>query len=128
LPAHIRVVYRGELAHEEVRRTFANYDAFILPTRGENFGHAIAESLSASCPVVCSDRTPWTSVLEGGGGTVLRELTSASLSEELGRLALMRPTERLQAKQLAGIVYRSWRSEHGSPNILEQARNAAWAR
>lgn len=32
---------------------------FILPTFGENFGHAIFESFAAGRPVIISDQTPW---------------------------------------------------------------------
>ena len=32
---------------------------FILSTFGENFGHAIFESLAAGRPVIISDQTPW---------------------------------------------------------------------
>jgi glycosyltransferase involved in cell wall biosynthesis len=121
-PAFLQVKYQGELAASDVRPTFSGYDAFIFPTLGENFGHVIAESLSASCPVVCSDKTPWTSVLEKGGGTVVRDLTTAGLGRELERIAALTPRDRLQARQAAGTAYRSWRSGIGGPNILEQIR------
>src|SRR5690606_22656373 len=32
---------------------------FLFPTLGENFGHVILEALTAGCPVLISDRTPW---------------------------------------------------------------------
>ena len=56
-PPAVRVRYMGELTPMRVRMAFAQSDAFVFPTRGENFGHAIAESLSASCPVICSTTT-----------------------------------------------------------------------
>ena len=31
----------------------------FMPTRGENFGHIILQSLSVGCPVIISDQTPW---------------------------------------------------------------------
>ena len=31
----------------------------FLPSKGENFGHIIMESLAASTPVIISDLTPW---------------------------------------------------------------------
>jgi glycosyltransferase involved in cell wall biosynthesis len=127
VPTFAQVRYRGEIAPSEVRRTFSNYDAFIFPTLGENFGHVIAESLSASCPVVCSDRTPWTSVLERGGGAIVRDLTVGGLGKALERIAAMTPTERLQARRNAGMAYRSWRKEAVGPNILEQARRSEWS-
>jgi glycosyltransferase involved in cell wall biosynthesis len=121
-PPNIRVSYRGDLPSSEVRRTFAQYDAFVFPTRGENFGYVIAESLSASCPVICSAETPWTTVLRTGGGVVLNELTIRSLGDEISRVAAMGPAGRLQAKQAAGASYRSWRAQHAVANLLERAR------
>jgi glycosyltransferase involved in cell wall biosynthesis len=122
LPPHVRVTYRGELFPSDVRRTFSRYDAFVVPTLGENFGHAIAESLSASCPVFCSDLTPWTEVLVGGGGIVVRPLTSEELGKELERFASLTPAERLRARQAAGSAYRLWRHSMSGPNILEEVR------
>lgn len=62
LPDNIKVNYCGLIGHEEVHRTFSQYDAFLLPTLSENFGHVIAEALSVGCPVIISDQTPFTDV------------------------------------------------------------------
>lgn len=59
MPANIMVQYRGALTPEEVPKVFAEHDVFFLPTRGENFGHVIFESLAAGTCVVISDRTQW---------------------------------------------------------------------
>ena len=59
MPAHCTVTYREAISHELVNETVVRYDFFILPTLGENFGHAIFESLSAGIPVMISDKTPW---------------------------------------------------------------------
>jgi glycosyltransferase involved in cell wall biosynthesis len=120
-PNWVHVRYGGELPPSRVRHTFSGYDAFIFPTLGENFGHVIAESLSSSCPVVCSDRTSWTEVLEAGGGVVVRPLTSAALGLEIGRLAALSPAQRLEARRAAGRAYRSWRRGVAGENILEKA-------
>lgn len=122
LPSHVQVAYRGELHPAEVRRTFSGYDAFVFPTLGENFGHVIAESLSASCPVVCSDETPWSSILAAGGGAVVSDLASDSLAHELERIAAMTSAARRGARQAAGNAYRNWRRNTVGPNILEQVR------
>jgi glycosyltransferase involved in cell wall biosynthesis len=122
LPSNVHVQYKGELTPADVRRTFSGYDAFVFPTRGENFGHVIAESLSASCPVVCSDETPWSDVLDAGGGAVVRELTSAKLTVELNRFVALTPAKRLEARQAAAKAYVSWRSGSVGPNILDQFR------
>lgn len=119
----VLVRYHGELAPDQVRHTFEGYDAFVFPTLGENFGHIIAESLSASCPVICSDQTPWSDVLAAGGGTALCDGTAAELSAELNRIAVMTPAARLRARELAGAAYRNWRAGVTNPNVLDQVRD-----
>jgi glycosyltransferase involved in cell wall biosynthesis len=45
--------------HHLVKPILESAHLFILPTEGENFGHAIFESLAVGCPVLISDQTPW---------------------------------------------------------------------
>lgn len=59
LPTHIKINIKGEIYPEEVTDTFSDYDLFVFPTRGENFGHVIPESLSAGTPILLSNETPW---------------------------------------------------------------------
>jgi glycosyltransferase involved in cell wall biosynthesis len=59
MPSHVEVRHLGLLRQSEVVTTLARYDLLLLPTRGENFGHAIFESLAAGTPVLISDQTPW---------------------------------------------------------------------
>lgn len=59
LPQHVRVVQSGELSNQAAVARLAAADLLFLPTKGENFGHAIFESLSAGTPVLISDATPW---------------------------------------------------------------------
>ncbi|MDW5330629.1 glycosyltransferase family 4 protein [Plantactinospora sp. KLBMP9567] len=124
LPLNVTVRYQGEVAPSAVRQIFSRYDAFVFPTLGENFGFVIAESLSASCPVICSDETPWSDVLHDGGGRVLDELAPADLAKELDRFAAMTPRERLDARERAGDAYRAWRQAVGNDNLLDRVRTA----
>jgi glycosyltransferase involved in cell wall biosynthesis len=59
LPSNIKVRYLGELNHKEVIKELRDSHILILPTKGENFGHAIYEALSEGKPVIISDQTPW---------------------------------------------------------------------
>jgi glycosyltransferase involved in cell wall biosynthesis len=68
LPPNVRAAYRGAVPFEQVRATLAGEDLFILPTHGENFGHAILEALEVGCPVLISDRTPWRNLERAGAG------------------------------------------------------------
>ncbi len=68
LSASCRVMYRGPLPYPLVSETMTRYDFLALPTDGENFGHVIAESLSAGLPVLISDQTPWQNLAEQQAG------------------------------------------------------------
>ena len=51
--------FYGELPPSEIANRMQNAHFFFLPTRGENYGHAIVEALQYGRPVIISDRTPW---------------------------------------------------------------------
>lgn len=59
LPMNIKWKYQGECDSNNVVETLANYDVFLFPTLGENFGHVISEALLAGCIPIISDLTPW---------------------------------------------------------------------
>jgi glycosyltransferase involved in cell wall biosynthesis len=59
LPGNIRVDFLLNVPHEKIEAHILSNHIFALPTRGENFGHAIFEALAAGRPVLVSDQTPW---------------------------------------------------------------------
>ncbi|MGD9213064.1 MAG: glycosyltransferase [Desulfobacteraceae bacterium] len=68
LPPNINVCYQGVAENSKVIEILSNYDLFFFPTLGENFGHVIAEALTAGIPVLISDRTPWKDLKAKGVG------------------------------------------------------------
>ena len=109
LPANVRSSYQGHLPSDQVQDTFARYDGFIFPTLGENFGHVIAESLSAGCPVLCSQNTPWTGMLNSGGGIALAGLEAQVWADEIDRRAAQSSKVRESMKRNALVAYVVWR-------------------
>lgn len=63
-----KISYKGDVVPAAVQDVFSRYDASILLTKGENFGHALYESLSAGRPVITSNFTPWKDMEEKGAG------------------------------------------------------------
>ncbi|MBC5991628.1 glycosyltransferase [Pontibacter cellulosilyticus] len=59
MPANVKVKYHGSIENNLVSEKLKNYHLLFMPTRGENFGHIILESLAAGRPVLISDKTPW---------------------------------------------------------------------
>ncbi len=68
LPDNIKTEFKGPVENEKVVSIIGKYDLFFLPTRGENFGHVIAESLIGGTPVLISDKTPWKELEKEGAG------------------------------------------------------------
>lgn len=64
LPSNIEWRYVGLVSPEKVSEILSGYHLFFLPTLGENYGHAIVESLSSGTPVLISNRTPWLNLAE----------------------------------------------------------------
>ena len=66
LPSNIRVLIGDEVPQKQVLSIFDQHDLFVSPTKGEAFGNAIIESLSAGLPALISDKTLWNPDQEGG--------------------------------------------------------------
>ena len=58
----------GPIENEGVNDMFCKYDLFFLPTKGENFGHVILESMSSGTPILISNTTPWRNLEKFGVG------------------------------------------------------------
>jgi glycosyltransferase involved in cell wall biosynthesis len=59
LPGNIRVDWLGPRRNDQLPALLSQHHLFVLPTAGENFGHAIFEAFLAGRPVLISDQTPW---------------------------------------------------------------------
>ena len=71
MPSNISTRTLGSLDPQKFRRQLEESDIALLPTLGENYGHAIIESLSLGSPVVISDQTPWKNLLSKKAGVDL---------------------------------------------------------
>lgn len=68
LPKNIVFNFLGPIDKDSVPELLSKYDLFMLLSDGENYGHAIVESLKAGLPVLISDNTPWINLPELGLG------------------------------------------------------------
>jgi len=65
---NIKIQLHGHKNQDELKLFYENAHIFFLPSRGENYGHAIAEALSSGTPVVISNSTPWKNLEQGFAG------------------------------------------------------------
>ena len=93
LPPNIKWEWKGNLDSEKVVETLKGYHVFLFPTLGENFGHVIQEALSAGCPCIISDQTPWQDLYEKNAGYVGALDNINGFVQELEKYAAMNQSE-----------------------------------
>lgn len=84
-----KINYKGDVKPASVQQVFNEYDASVLLTKGENFGHALYESLSAGRPVITSYFTPWNQLAEKNAGWNVDIADESSIEQLLEHLAGM---------------------------------------
>ncbi len=68
MPSNIKVVYKGEIPPDNIPTALQEAHVFILPSKSENFGHALYEAMTAGKPVITSHFTPWNDLKENNAG------------------------------------------------------------
>ena len=99
LPLNIQVEYKGELRPEKVIDTISAYDLFFMPTKGENYGHVIAEALCAGLPLLIANTTPWRNLQELGIGWDFPLNDPYAFSSAIDQLALKTPSEHQKMRE-----------------------------
>jgi glycosyltransferase involved in cell wall biosynthesis len=69
-----------------------------LPTRGENFGHAILDALAAGVPVLISDKTPFENLEHHGAGWSFPLSEHGPFVERIEAVAAMGGDERFRLR------------------------------
>lgn len=100
---NIKVKYCGAVEHKDVFSVFSLYHAFLFPTKSENYGHVIAESMMVGTPVIISDQTPWQGLQKYNSGWTL-PLNKKNFSEVIKYIIQM-PDEEYQKLRAATRCY-----------------------
>jgi glycosyltransferase involved in cell wall biosynthesis len=92
LPLNVKCEYHGAVKSERSQEIFSQYHALVLPSKGENFGHAIYECLSVGRPVIIGKNTPWKYVENDKAGWLV-ELDSQDVKEAVIKLGKLNQIE-----------------------------------
>jgi glycosyltransferase involved in cell wall biosynthesis len=97
LPTQHQVKYLGELSVEEIAEHLTQCDLLINTSISENFGHAMAEALSAGVPILVGPNTPWQQLWEAKAGEVA-EYSAQGFAAAMNKFAGMDFTTHNQFK------------------------------
>ena len=109
LPSNIRWEYKGVVQSEKVVEVFSEYDVFLFPTLGENYGHVIFEALAGGCIPIISNQTPWQDFAKKECGKVL-PLQKQLFVKEIRDFVDMEEKELLSWRQ-NGRIYAEWKQQ-----------------
>jgi glycosyltransferase involved in cell wall biosynthesis len=102
------VVFTGMLKGEERVAALAEASLFVLPSRHENFGLAVAEAMAAGCPVIVSDQVNIHQEIQNAGAGAVVPLQVEALTKVLAQWlddADLRKTASIRAKRFVGEHY-----------------------
>jgi len=119
LPSNVHADYLGAVSPDRVFDTLGQYDLFLFPSHGENYGHVIAESISVGTRVLVSQSTPWRNLEADGLGWDIDLQDTRRFVEIIEMLARQSPSDRMAARARArtSAVARLF-----NPDALEQNR------
>ena len=96
LPSNITVNYNGDIPPADIEKVLEQNHVFILPSKSENFGHAIYEALSSGRPVITSTATPWKDLKNVQAGINVSNEQLEELSAAIHFFAAMSQDELIQ--------------------------------
>lgn len=105
LPHNVSVRVHGAVAPTDVVDFMSGFDLFVLPTHGENYGHAVLEALTARLPVIVGSNTPWRRVEESEAGWLVDSTSPKDIARAIGQFAELSPRERdIMRDAAAGVA------------------------
>ncbi|HEX8514880.1 MAG TPA: glycosyltransferase family 4 protein [Bacteroidia bacterium] len=120
LPGNVRACYKGSIESHKVMSLLQNYHVMFMPTAGENFGHIILQALSAGCPVLISDQTPWNDLKNKGIGYDLQLSDQTGFADVIDEVAGMSQSDYDKTSKRAFDYALQYAS---NPAIIEQNRH-----
>jgi glycosyltransferase involved in cell wall biosynthesis len=72
---------------------FFNSDILVLPSLGENFGHAIFESFAFATPVIIGNNTPWKNIQDKKIGIEINPNSKNELIQAIKFFHELSPTD-----------------------------------
>ncbi len=109
LPGSINVIYHGELSPADLTNAMEQFQLFIMPSKSENFGHALLEALSAGKPVITTDTTPFNNLQQQRAGyTVEVNKLVEQLPVAIEEFAAINQTEFAERSKAAAVFARNF--------------------
>jgi len=92
MAADLRISFVGPLYGEDKYRHLASSDLLVMPSRSENFGLTVAESLMMEVPVIATTGTPWSGLVPADAGWWI-DLGPSALEDAMRKVMVLPRSE-----------------------------------
>jgi glycosyltransferase involved in cell wall biosynthesis len=128
-----RVEFRGNLLHRDTLHAIAQGDVLVLPSRYDGWGAVVNEALTVGVPVIVSDASGASALIENDHGNLLGEVVPAGSVKSL-TAALARAMSKGQLRDTTRGEIANWAQVTISPSAvalylygwLSAATNGEW--
>lgn len=114
-----RVVMLGEVAGGDKWSVLASGDVFVLPSREENFGIAVAEAMSIGLPVVVGSGVAIARDIEAAGAGLVTNYDVADLAAKLHTLGSDQSLRRRMGSEGRSLVHRKFSPSGVSSQLIQ---------
>lgn len=115
--------FRSPVFGAEKFNLLSSVDAFILPTRSENWSIAVAEAMVSGLPVVCTKGAPWGCLNDVNAGWWV-DISEDGLRQGLSEMMKLAPEERIAWGQRG----RRWCEQHLSWGQIAEDMRSCYSR
>jgi glycosyltransferase involved in cell wall biosynthesis len=115
----VKINYTGSIENKSLLDKLSAYHCMILPTLNENFGHVVLDALTAGCPIILSDQTPWRNLRERKIGWDIPLSKPESFVHAIETMAAMNEKA---FNELSLNAFNEGEKFYGNTEIIEQNR------
>ena len=90
---NIMIKYKGSVGPRNVMHILSKNNVFFLPTKNENFGHAIVEAMQCGLVPIISDQTPWNDLQKYNAGFSLNLKNRVVFRETINQMLISSESE-----------------------------------
>ncbi len=127
LPSNVTARFCGKIANADAPKTLARYDLLFLPSKSENFGHAIFEALCCGVPALIGDATPWRNLKSYAAGWDLPLGDPRAFAQKIDALAAMDAVAKARLRAGARARAERWVTESSAVEATRSMFRAALA-
>lgn len=90
---NIMIKYKGSVGPRNVMHILSKNNVFFLPTKNENFGHAIVEAMQCGLVPIISDQTPWNDLQRYNAGFSIDLKNRVGFRETINQMLISSESE-----------------------------------